>query len=184
MCDIENSLLEQFNTYSSNYSDEPEDIRMKLTILNSARAVVESYLGYSLEQKEYVEDYCGSGTRVLYLHYQPIQEVFNVQINGVELDPLSYEVCGDNIRFAKYDRTVFPKDAVVTVDYIAGYGKRLPDIVVQTILRIATLMLTEANGNIGISGKSDGDNFSRTYISYTNYQKYLLPLIKLRSFEL
>lgn len=52
---------------------------------------------------------------------------------------------------------------------------KVPSLVKTTILRIATLMLMEAGENIGISGKSFGDN-SRTFISYTNYSKYLSPI--------
>lgn len=52
---------------------------------------------------------------------------------------------------------------------------RVPDLVKITILRIATLMLMEGGENIGVSGKSFADN-SRTFISYTNYSKYLNPI--------
>lgn len=55
----------------------------------------------------------------------------------------------------------------------------IPEIVKLTILRIATLMLMEGGENIGISGKSFSDN-SRSFISYTNYHKYLSPLQTLR----
>ena len=51
----------------------------------------------------------------------------------------------------------------------------IPGIVKLTVLRIATLMLMEAGENIGVSGKSFSDN-TRTFISYTNYMKYLSPL--------
>ena len=36
-------------------------------------------------------------------------------------------------------------------------------------------MLMEAGENIGVTGKSFADN-SRSFISYTNYSKYLNPL--------
>lgn len=55
----------------------------------------------------------------------------------------------------------------------------IPEIVKLTILRIATLMLMEGGENIGVSGKSFSDN-SRSFISYTNYHKYLSPLQTLR----
>ena len=55
----------------------------------------------------------------------------------------------------------------------------IPSLVKTTILRIATLMLMEAGENIGISGKSFADN-SRSFISYTNYAKYLNPLQSFR----
>lgn len=51
----------------------------------------------------------------------------------------------------------------------------VPEVVRLTILRIATLMLMEGGENIGVSGKSFADN-TRTFISYTNYMKYLSPL--------
>ena len=53
--------------------------------------------------------------------------------------------------------------------------EEVPNLVKTTILRIATLMLMEAGENIGVSRKSFADN-SRTFISYTNYHKYLNPL--------
>ena len=54
-------------------------------------------------------------------------------------------------------------------------AEEVPEIVRLTILRIATLMLMEGGENIGVSSKSFSDN-SRTFISYTNYLKYLSPL--------
>lgn len=51
----------------------------------------------------------------------------------------------------------------------------VPRLVKLTILRIATLMLMEGGENIGVTGKSFADN-SRSFISYTNYMKYLSPL--------
>ena len=55
------------------------------------------------------------------------------------------------------------------------WGQSVPDLVRLTVLRIGTLMLMEAGENIGITGKSFADN-SRSFISYTNYSKYLNPL--------
>lgn len=50
-----------------------------------------------------------------------------------------------------------------------------PAAVTLSILRIATLMLMESGGNIGLTGKSFQDS-SRTFVSYSNYRKYLQPL--------
>ena len=55
------------------------------------------------------------------------------------------------------------------------WGESVPDLVRLTVLRIGTLMLMEAGENIGVTGKSFADN-SRSFISYTNYSKYLNPL--------
>lgn len=59
------------------------------------------------------------------------------------------------------------------------YGENVPSVIRLTVLRLATLMLMEAGENIGVSSKSMPDN-SRTFISYTNYNKYLQPLQNLR----
>ena len=55
----------------------------------------------------------------------------------------------------------------------------MPKVIKLSIMRIATLMLSETNGNIGLTGKSFADN-SRTFINYSNYKKYLEPLDGLR----
>ena len=58
-------------------------------------------------------------------------------------------------------------------------AEAMPSLVHLSILRIATLMLMEAGENIGVTGKSFADN-TRSFISYTNYAKYLNPLQTLR----
>jgi hypothetical protein len=55
----------------------------------------------------------------------------------------------------------------------------MPSVIVVSILRIATLMLSETGGNIGLTGKSFADN-SRTFVNYSNYRKYLAPLDSMR----
>jgi hypothetical protein len=54
----------------------------------------------------------------------------------------------------------------------------MPAIFKQTALRIAALLAMEANENIGVTSKSFGDSGSRTFINYTNFDKYLSPLSK------
>ena len=56
----------------------------------------------------------------------------------------------------------------------------MPEVVKLSILRVATLMLSESGGNIGLTGKSFDGN-SRTFINYSNYRKYLQPLDPLRN---
>jgi hypothetical protein len=56
----------------------------------------------------------------------------------------------------------------------------MPSLFKQTALRIAALLLTENDGNIGITSKSFGDSGSRSFMSYTNFDKYLSPLSRYR----
>lgn len=58
-------------------------------------------------------------------------------------------------------------------------SSNIPATISLSILRIATLMLSETGGNIGLTGKAFGDN-SRTFINYSNYRKYLQPLDPIR----
>ena len=88
-------------------------------------------------------------------------------------------------------KTLLLESAEDVVTRYLGYGieegkamghwdtDKVPSMVILTILRIATLMLTEGGGNIGLTGKSFADN-SRTFVNYSNYRKYLQPLEPLR----
>jgi hypothetical protein len=70
-------------------------------------------------------------------------------------------------------------DHVIFGGYAANTGAvDMPAIFKQTALRIAALLATEANENIGVTSKSFGDSGSRTFINYTNFDKYLSPLSK------
>ena len=52
----------------------------------------------------------------------------------------------------------------------------IPPEIVNAILRIAALLQTESDGNIGITGKSFSDSGSRSFVSFTNFDKYLQPI--------
>ena len=175
-------LAHELQFYSGNYEDSPEAIQFKKSCILYAIEVVESYLGYSLEQKNYEEEHISTGTRKVYTYAQPIQNVYDVYINGLVMDPLEYEVYGNYIKTANHMEK-FPKDAVIEIDYCAGYGNRLPDIIKQVILQIATLNLSSAGENIAVTSVSMPDN-SRSFINYSNYNKWLSTLQKLRSFEI
>ena len=178
-------LLDAFSQYTLNLEDSPEVIDLKLRYLGMAKEVVEEYLGYTLDIHEVEEEHVFIGSKDFYLKSFPVQEVYNVILaDGTYLPAPYYTLRGDHVRIQ------FPKDDFfaescklwkndeITIVYAAGY-RQLPDIITQTILRIASLLQTEANGNIGLSGKSFSDN-SRSFISYANYDKYLSPLYPLR----
>jgi hypothetical protein len=74
----------------------------------------------------------------------------------------------------------------IKVEYDAGYGitidddvansEYLPEIIKMTVLRIASILQAESDSNIAVSSKSFGDSGTRTFINYTDYSKYLLPI--------
>ena len=175
-------LVNDLQFFSGNYEDSCEAIKFKRDCILYALEIVESYLGYYLDEKEYEEEHVSTGTRVVYTYAQPIRNVFSVTVNGIELDPFSYEVFGNYIKTTN-QKERFPKDAIVNILFTAGYGKRIPDIIKQVILQIATLNLSSAGENIAVTSTSFADN-SRSFINYSNYDKWLNTLRKLRSFEI
>jgi hypothetical protein len=56
----------------------------------------------------------------------------------------------------------------------------IPSIFKQTQLRIASLLYQEADQNIGVTSKSFGDSGARTFVNFTNFDKYLSVLSKFR----
>jgi hypothetical protein len=52
----------------------------------------------------------------------------------------------------------------------------IPGIIKMTILRIAALLQTESDNNIGVTSKTFGESGSRTFVKTTDYQPYLLQI--------
>ena len=138
--------------------------------IGSAQNIVENYLGYEIESKEYIKHFSLHSSNVIKVGVKNITAVKEITIDGalsedyyIEDDKiiLSQPVISDNI----------------IVKFTAGFGEDLPQIIKLTVLRIAALLQTESNNNIGISGKSFMDG-SRTFVSYTNYDKYLISCSK------
>jgi len=167
----------QFNTYSGNYEDATDVVAMKTNMLMSAQKVVEDYLGYNPESETRTDYVQGIGNNNLYLFAQPITAVSSISINGTAVASTDYDVLGNHLRLKQ---GVWPNNTEIAVTYTAGWSAlNVPDIVKLTILNIASLMLQESDGNIGITGKSMSED-SRTYINYTNYDKWLKKLDALR----
>lgn len=103
----------------------------------------------------------------------------------------SYSGNYENSQEATRCKQIFLQSAQEIVDGYLGYDSESrwsenptdrPMSISLSILRIATLMLMEAGGNIGLTGKSFSDN-SRTFVSYSNYRKYLQPLDSIREIK-
>jgi hypothetical protein len=87
-----------------------------------------------------------------------------------------------------FDKIIFGGDAIGFTDIFNEINggnaltlgiienNNLPPLFKQTVLRIATLLISESDNNIGVSSKTFGDSGSRTFINYVNFDKYLLPL--------
>lgn len=171
--------LAEFATYSGDYEDDEKVIKLKIQLLQSAQSVVESYLNYSLSSGLHIDSHIGFNNAVIYLNNKPVSAVNSVTVNDKEF--YDYDFNCESI--FRTDNKTFRDDDKVVIEYETNINA-VPPLVKTTILRIATLMLQESGENIGITGKSASDGMSRTYISYSNYDKYLKPLEKYRVFKL
>ena len=173
--------IETFNSYSGNYEDNSSAILLKETFLLSAQQIVTGYLGYDPIEQECSDVFLsGNGTKKLYLPSNNITQLLSIKINNLDVNVEDFKPKDDYI-ICKNISDLFPVgNENIKVDYIGGWPiQDMPSVIVLSILRIATLMLSETDGNIGLTGKSFADN-SRTFINYSNYKKYLQPLDSLR----
>ena len=60
----------------------------------------------------------------------------------------------------------------------------VPRVIVLTVLRIAALLQAESDGSIGVTSKSWGDGGARTFVNYTNFQKFLTPIARYKLIRL
>ena len=171
--------VESFNAYSGNCEDSDDAVMCKKTFLKSSEEIVKDYLGFDPEEKEYTEEIDGNLRKGLWLSARNVLEIKSVLLNDHELPTDEYRLRGDRLLATKKSQGPFTH-GTFTVTYTAGWTlEDMPSVIVLSILRLATLMLTEGNGNIGLTGKSFTDN-SRTFVNYSNYRKYLQPLDGLR----
>lgn len=169
--------VEQFDTYSGNYEGATDVVAMKESMLASAQEIVADYLGFNPESEERTDYVEGIGNNHLYLFAHPISAVSEITFNGMSLLPSAYTICDNYLRL---NEGVWPNATEIKVSYTAGWSAdNVPETVRMVILQIATLMLQESGGNIGITGKTISDD-SKTFINYTNYDKWLKKLDALR----
>lgn len=175
-----NELLKAFNVYTNNYESDPEIDALKMQYLVSAREVVQNYLGYRLDIHDVTEDHVFTGSKDIYLREFPVQDCYSVKVNGEYLPPMYYSLRGDHVRINDGHCHCHGE---VEVQYCAGYRK-IPDLISQTILRIASLLQTEANGSIGLTSKSYGNEGTRSYVNFTSFDRYLQPLYPFKTIKL
>lgn len=173
-----------FSQYSGFFPTEESIITGYLA---AAQRVVEDYLGYPLVRSKhfYYKRQLFDSTGIL-LDNLPVRSIGEFTINGCAPE------CWDgSFREWGLEYPVRYND-MVYVEYFAGYGTQtatgwdfsdLDPIIRMTILRIASLIHQESQGNIGTTGANLG-GVSRTFTNYTNYDKFLKPLNSLRVYPL
>ena len=138
--------------------------------IGAAQNIVENYLGYEIESKEYNKHFALHSSNVIKCEVKNITAVSEITVDGTPVE--DYYIDDDKIVLKQ---PVISDNIIIT--FTAGFGEDLPQIIKLTVLRIAALLQTESNNNIGISGKSFMDG-SRTFVNFTDYSKYLIQCSK------
>ena len=133
--------------------------------IGASQNIVESYLGYGIESREYTKHFALHSSNVIKVGVKNITAVKEITIDGTPVE--NYYIDDDKIIL----KQPVISDNII-VKFTAGFSTDLPQIIKLTVLRIAALLQTESNSNIGISGKSFMDG-SRTFTNFTNFSKYL-----------
>lgn len=173
---------EQFNTYTGNFETGTDIDALKDEILGAAQEIVVEYLGFDPLSSAHEDQISGIGFNRLYLFAHPVTLITAVSING---SPVDLQEISLHDTYISRAQGVFPNGVEnVSVSYVAGWSANaIPETIKTTILQIASLMLQESGGNIGITGKSFAEN-SRTFINYTNFNKWLHKLDSYRIMRL
>ena len=138
--------------------------------IGSAQNIVESYLGYEIESQDYTKHFSLHTSNIIKCGVKNITAVSEITVDGTPI--VDYYIDDDKIILKQ---PVISDNIIVT--FTAGFSEDLPAIIKLTVLRIAALLQTESNNNIGISGKSFMDG-SRTFIKFTNFDRYLIACSK------
>ena len=138
--------------------------------ISSAQNIVENYLGYEIESKDYVKHFALHNSNIIKVGIKNITAVKEIIIDGTPVE--DYYIDDDKVILKK---PVISDDIIIT--FTAGFSTDLPAVIKLTVLRIAALLQTESNNNIGISGKSFIDG-SRTFTNFTNFDRYLIACSK------
>lgn len=138
--------------------------------IGAAQNIVENYLAYEIESKEYTKHFELHSSNVIKCGVKNITNVTEITIDGTLVE--NYYIDDDKIIL----KNPVISDNII-VKFTAGFSTDLPQIIKLTVLRIAALLQTESNNNIGISGKSFMDG-SRTFTNFTNFDRYLIACSK------
>lgn len=164
--------VDELQKYSGVYVDDTSSQEM---FLGAAQGIVENYLGYEIEQRTYMRLYSGLDFADLRLGVKNVTEVARLTINGAEVSADRISIDDDAVILKSGVFTAGTKN--VYAEFTAGYGaESVPELMKLTVLRIAALLQSESDSNIGITSKSFGDAGTRVFQNYTNFDKYLLPL--------
>lgn len=138
--------------------------------IGAAQNIVENYLGYEIESKEYIKHFALHSSNIIKVGVKNITAVSTITVDGTPVE--DYYIDDDKIILKQ---PVISDNIIIT--FTAGFSTDLPQIIKLTVLRIAALLQTESNNNIGITSKSFMDG-SKAFTNFTDFSKYLIQCSK------
>ena len=157
----------------------PDDSALPAQYAAGAEEMVESYLGYSPEKKEYTTSRYGDGGYLFELEAFPLVEIKSYRVNGAEADSSVLRIRSKNYLENGYGREAFAHDSLYEMTYTSGY-EEVPQKIRTVALQIASLMWESAGGNIAVSSTTFADTGSRQFNNFTadRFLKELEPYRK------
>jgi hypothetical protein len=155
------------------------DASLQETYVGAAEDIVCNYLGYTPIKAARRDILDGSGGHGLYVRAKPVAVISGIYDIGTGA-PIEGTPEGIVAReeFIYSPAAVFPEGKKnILVEYEAGYEMdALPAVIKLTALRIAALLQTEADNNIGVNSKSFAESGTRVFTNFQNFDKYLAPI--------
>ncbi|MEM4260540.1 MAG: hypothetical protein QXG00_04850 [Candidatus Woesearchaeota archaeon] len=165
--------LEYFNTFTNDYETSEEIDEIKIDCIIAAQKIVKDYVGYELEETNIKETFYNIYNDFIVLRGY-ITEVSDLKIDDVNIDINDVVIEKYYITIKNYTNY---KNTKIEVDYNIGWTSENVDSIFKIVIaEIATLLYLQTHKNIGITGLIGSDGMSRTFINYTNYNKYLSKL--------
>lgn len=164
---------EELKEYTGVYPED--DAVMPATYCEAASEIVINYLGYDPTENNYTRFYDGSGENVLYLGVMPINSILSISFDGELQNIDDFAFNGEEVFYKKSFNNFPAGKRNIEISFNAGFDE-IPKLIIMTVLRIAALLQTEGENNIGITSKSWDGEGSRTFVNYANYDKYLIPI--------
>jgi len=145
-----------------------ENIEQLNSYCKSSEQMIEKYLHYCPEIKEYTKRIKSDGGNLLELGTMPISEVTSVFIDDVESDVSLYSFETEKPYLQKSDFSNFQKGSIYTITFTAGYTTEdFPEIIKTTALQIASLFWESSGGNLAVSSTTYADTGSRVFNNFT-----------------
>lgn len=165
--------LATWKKYANKREEDATGEALYQLYIDAAEQIVSDYLSYSPSSTTYTHTLKGTGRDAIQLKAKPVTILTSVTVDDVARDVS--DMILDNELMTDTTGDIFDVDADVVVVYTAGWAS-VPALIQMAVMEIASLLSLQSGENIGVSSTSfDGGN-TRSFINYTNFDKYLRPI--------